>query len=105
MGYPVFTYASCLLLVLVAAAQTIGYAVEWRIWLLSDKALIMLGCAGRCATRLLLLYGNSLEEMQIMQLAYSMGLLAEVVLYSYVLKILPLEQTQRLTSITQGCYL
>jgi len=34
---------------------------------LGDKALILLGCSARLAVRVLLLYGTSLFQMQMMQ--------------------------------------
>ena len=45
--YPVFTYASTVLLVLVAVAQLLGFTTQSRLWILRDKSLILMGCVGR----------------------------------------------------------
>lgn len=103
--YPVYTYVSMLLLVTLAIAQVSRFSAESQLWLLKDKVLILVGCAGRCSVRMLLLFGESLFAMQFMQVVYAFGSAAEVVFYAYVLKIVPLRHCQRLTAITQGCYL
>jgi hypothetical protein len=45
--------------------------------LFSYRIAILFGILGRVATRIMLLYGTSLLEMQLMQVAYSLGTAAE----------------------------
>ena len=45
--------------------------------LVSYRAAILFGILGRVATRIMLLYGSSLELMQLMQVVYSLGTAAE----------------------------
>jgi len=72
---------------------------------LSDKSMILAGAAGRMATRLVLLSGTGLRAMQLMRVAFSLGIVAEVAFYAQVLKVVPLQHVQRLVAITQSCYL
>lgn len=103
--YPVYTYVSMLLLVALAIAHVSWFSAESQLWFLRDKVLILVGSAGRCSVRVLLLFGESLISMQVMQVVFALGTAAEVVFYAYVLKIVPLQHCQRLTAVTQGCYL
>ncbi len=65
--YPWSTYAYLpFLLVLGPFAEIVSY-----------KYAILFGILGRVATRALLIYGNSLQEMQLMQVVYSLGTAAE----------------------------
>lgn len=65
--YPWSTYAYLpFLLILGPAAELCSY-----------RAAILVGISGRLVTRFLLLYGNSILEMQLMQVAYAFGTAAE----------------------------
>lgn len=65
--YPWSTYAYFpFLLTLGPVAEVFSY-----------RFAILVGISGRVVTRFLLIFGNSLLEMQLMQVAYSMGTAAE----------------------------
>jgi Reduced folate carrier len=86
--YPWSSYAYLpLLLILGSAAEIFSY-----------RYTIIFGIMGRLATRYLLLFGNSLIEMQIMQLTYSMGGAAEDVFKAYVYYAVPEHKYQEATS-------
>mmetsp|Transcript_79573 Transcript_79573/g.233965 ORF Transcript_79573/g.233965 Transcript_79573/m.233965 type:complete len:459 (-) Transcript_79573:101-1477(-) len=103
--YPVYTYTSLVMVVILATLKVAGFVRLRRCRHLTDKALILLGCAGRVATRLLLLFGDSLAAMQLMQVTFSLGIITEIVFYAYCLKVVPPQQSQRLAAITQASYL
>ncbi|CAJ1386979.1 unnamed protein product [Effrenium voratum] len=100
--YTVFTYASLVVVSLVAALKL--HTLHTPMKGISDKALILFGCAARLATRLLLLWGDSLLAMQLMQVAYSVGLLGEMAFYAYCLKVIP-GHGPKLVAVVQGAYL
>lgn len=103
--YTIYTYGSLVVVFLLAMAKILGLKGRLRCpSLVSDKAIILLGCSGRMATRLLLLYGTGLRAMQLMQVVYSLGIAGEFAFYAYCLKVVP-GQSQRLTAITQATYL
>lgn len=86
--YPWSSYAYLpLLLILGSAAEVFSY-----------RYTIIFGIMGRLATRYLLLFGNSLIEMQIMQLTYSLGSAAEDVFKAYVYYAVPEHKYQEATS-------
>lgn len=86
--YPWSSYAYLpLLLILGSAAEVFSY-----------RYTIIFGIMGRLATRYLLLFGNSLIEMQIMQLTYSLGSAAEDVFKAYVYYAVPERKYQEATS-------
>jgi Reduced folate carrier len=86
--YPWSSYAYLpLLLILSSAAEVFSY-----------RNTIIFGILGRLATRYLLLFGNSLIEMQIMQLTYSIGSAAEDVFKAYVYYAVPEHKYQEATS-------
>lgn len=66
--------------------------------LVSFRGAILIGLCGRVITRFLLLYGNSVSDMQIMQVTYAMGTAAEDVFSGYVYHVVPLHQYQAVTS-------
>jgi len=105
--YPVYTYTSVVLISLLAVAKAVGFVGrDVRCpGILNDKAIIVIGCGGRLATELLLLFGEGLGMMQLMQVVYSLGTITKMVFSAYVLKVVASEQSQRLTAITQTCYL
>eukprot|EP00929_Paragymnodinium_shiwhaense_P095930 TRINITY_DN5725_c0_g2_i1.p1 TRINITY_DN5725_c0_g2~~TRINITY_DN5725_c0_g2_i1.p1 ORF type:complete len:496 (-),score=88.74 TRINITY_DN5725_c0_g2_i1:55-1542(-) len=108
--YPVYTYTSTILVIFVACIKVYSFLSGWCPRVLSDKALILIGCAGRLATRYLLLFAETLFAMQIMQATYSMGVVAEVVFYAYVLKLAPpspyqQQESQKLASLAQAASL
>ncbi|CAE7532059.1 Slc19a2 [Symbiodinium sp. CCMP2592] len=100
--YTVYTYGSLIVVCFCAAAKLISLRKATSRF--SDKALILLGCSGRLATRFLLLFGDSLFSMQLMQMAFAVGLVGELAFYAYCLKVLPGE-SQRLTAVCQASYL
>lgn len=89
--YTVAVYAYLpLLLLLGCVAEIFSY-----------RSAILLGIMGRVVTRFLLLYSDSLTEMQIMQVAYSSGTAAEDIYMAFVLKVLPLSYYQTATSLVK----
>lgn len=71
----------------------------------SYRAAILFGILGRVLTRVLLLYGESLTAMQLMQVAYSLGSAAEDVFSAYVYYVVPLETYQDATSVIKAAQL
>lgn len=86
--YPWSTYAYLpFLLVFGPFAELVSYRIA-----------ILVGIMGRVVTRFLLLYGKTLVDMQLMQVAYSMGTAAEDVFTAYIYYILPSTAYQDATS-------
>jgi hypothetical protein len=79
--YPWSTYAYLPILVILGAVAEFG---DYR------KA-ILFGTAGRIATRLLLLYGESLISQQMGQVTYALGTVAEDLFVAYIYYVLPRE--------------
>eukprot|EP00913_Durusdinium_trenchii_P033934 g31764.t1 len=105
-GFPrgwVYTYGS-LVVVSIAAILKV-YALQFPNFQgLGDRALIRLGCAARLSTRLLLLFGDSVRSMQLMQVAFAVGLVGELAFWAYCLKAVP-SHAQQLTAVAQAAYL
>lgn len=102
--YTIYTYGSLLVVSLLALSKVVSLKGSRHPAFMSDKAIILLGCSGRMATRLLLLFGEGLLAMQLMQIVYSVGIIGEIAFYAYCLKVVP-GQSQRLTAFTQASYL
>lgn len=102
--YTVYTYGSLLVVFMLAVSKVISLGDKRCAGCIGDKTIILLGCGGRVATRLLLLFGEGLRAMQLMQAVYSVGIVGEVAFYAYCLKVIP-GQSQRLTALTQTAYL
>ena len=86
--YPWSTYAYLpFLLILGLTAELIGY-----------RSAILIGISGRIATRFLLLHGTSLLDMQVMQVAYSVGSAAEDIFKAYVYAMVSQDRYQEATS-------
>ncbi|CAK8991857.1 unnamed protein product [Durusdinium trenchii] len=101
--YTVYTYGS-LVVVSIAAILKV-YALQFPNFQgLGDRALIRLGCAARLSTRLLLLFGDSVRSMQLMQVAFAVGLVGELAFWAYCLKAVP-SHAQQLTAVAQAAYL
>ena len=99
--YPVWTYAYFPLMVAAAAALLAPCSRPPPL-----KALIVLGAAGRLATRFLLLYGKTLVQMQLMQVAYAAGSVSETVFIAYVYDVTPEPAAfARVTALTQHAFL
>lgn len=82
--YPWSTYAYLpALLFLCPLAELVSY-----------RLAILVGIAGRVITRFLLLYGESLAAMQLMQVSYSIGTAAEDIFYAYVFYAVPTDMFQ-----------
>lgn len=64
----------------------------------SYKFAILVGIMGRVATRIILLYGTTLYQMQIMQVTYAFGTAAEDLFSAYIYTVVPLEMYQSTTS-------
>ncbi|EER09538.1 conserved hypothetical protein [Perkinsus marinus ATCC 50983] len=92
--YPWSTYA-CIPFLLIGGllSEFIGY-----------KFMLILGAMGRLTTRILLLFGTTVFEMQIMQCTYAFGTAAEKIFYGYLFHIVPSEKYQKLTSINLAAY-
>lgn len=86
--YPWSTYSYLLFLV------TMGPLTE----VFSYKFAILVGIMGRVATRILLLYGTTLYQMQVMQVTYAFGTAAEDLFSAYIYTVVPLEMYQSTTS-------
>lgn len=93
--WPVFTYASLLLLLPVGIlAEVVGY-----------RAIIFCGLVFREATRLLLLFGEDLGAMAAMQFTYAAGAsAAETVLFAYVFQIADPRNFQFATCVVLTLY-
>lgn len=86
--YPVSTYAYLpFLFILGGFAEFVSY-----------RGAILLGMSGRLATRMLLLYGVSVSDMQLMQASYALGTAAEDIFSTYIYYVLPTELYERGTS-------
>eukprot|EP00435_Cladocopium_sp_Y103_P027059 s1349_g6.t1 len=101
--YTVYSYGSLVVVTLCALVKVYTLRLP-NFKGLGDKALILLGACARVATRVLLLYGTTLWQMQLMQVAFSVGLVGEFAFYAYCLKVIPGE-SQRLTALVQSSYL
>jgi len=102
--YTIYTYGSLVVVAILAVARVISFTSLRNTIFMSDRSTILLGCSGRLAARTLLLFGKSLFAMQVMQIAYSIGIIGEIAFYAYCLKVIP-RQSQKLTAITQTSYL
>lgn len=93
--YPISTYAYLASLFLV--------------FLLTDflryKPLIILESLAYLATRVILVWGNGIFIMQIMQLTYGIASAAEIAYYSYIYTVVDEEYYQRVTSYTRAATL
>jgi hypothetical protein len=90
--YPWSTYAYFPFLILLGPyAEMVSYRIA-----------IIFGILGRVATRFLLIYGNTLTEMQIMQVTYAMGTAAEDVFSAYVYYAVPLQHYTSATSYVKA---
>lgn len=77
--YPWSTYSYFpLLLILTPVAELFSYRVA-----------ILSGIAGRVATRFFLLFGSKLWQMQLMQVTYSFGTVAEDIFFAYIYYVVP----------------
>ncbi|KAF4646589.1 hypothetical protein FOL47_005939, partial [Perkinsus chesapeaki] len=87
--YPWSTYA-CIPFLFVGGclSEFIGY-----------KLALILGALGRLATRFLLLFGDTVPEMQVMQVTYAFGTAAEDIFYGYLFHVASNENYQKLTSM------
>ncbi|CAL1134853.1 unnamed protein product [Cladocopium goreaui] len=101
--YTVYSYGSLVVVTLCALVKVYTLRLP-NFKGLGNKALILLGAGARVATRVLLLYGTTLWQMQLMQVAFSVGLVGEFAFYAYCLKVIPGE-SQRLTALVQSSYL
>eukprot|EP00927_Polykrikos_kofoidii_P018532 TRINITY_DN18596_c0_g1_i5.p1 TRINITY_DN18596_c0_g1~~TRINITY_DN18596_c0_g1_i5.p1 ORF type:complete len:436 (-),score=56.36 TRINITY_DN18596_c0_g1_i5:31-1338(-) len=102
--YPIDTYGSLVVVALVGVLSILGMKKASRACFTRDKVIILVGCSGRCATRLLLVFGKTLFHMQLMQATYAIGMIGEIGFYAYCLKAIP-GQGQRLVAITQASHL
>jgi hypothetical protein len=93
--YPVWTYSYLPLLILLGgAAESLDYT-----------PVIIVGAVGRLITRLLLLFGTTVAEMQLMQITYALGSVGEIVFYAYVFHCVKRSEYQMATSAAQACHL
>lgn len=90
--YPWSTYAYLPFLL------TLGPFAE----LFSYRLAILTGVLGRVATRLLLVYGQTLTSMQIMQMAYALGTAAEDVFSAYIFYIVLPADFETVTSYVKS---
>lgn len=72
--------------------------------LVSARHVIMLGLLCREATRVLLIWGQSIQEMQLVELAYAGGVAAQAIYFAYIYAAAPPEQHARLTSLVHAAY-
>lgn len=70
----------------------------------SYRSVILLGASARIGTRLLLLFGTTVRQQQLMQILYSFGSAAEVLFFAFVYVIAPSSQYGRVTAAVQGTY-
>eukprot|EP00501_MAST-03F_sp_TOSAG23-6_P001791 GSMAST32.ASY1.ANO1.1869.1 assembled CDS len=94
--YPIWTYAYFVSLLLF------GGVSEY----LRYTPIIYLGVLGRILTRIILLFGNTLWQMQLMQVTYAVGSVGEVIFFAYIYHCVCNESDyQTLTSRVQASYL
>ena len=93
--YPVWTYAYFGLAVGGTCALVAPVAIRLR-------DVILIGTLGRVATRFLLIFASSLPAMQLMQVTYAAGSVAELMFAAFVFEVTPRPQDYaRKTSWTQ----
>ena len=92
--WPLNTYAT------LAALLPVGCAAE----LLSSKAVLLVGLLCRQATRILLLFGNGIAQMMLMQLAYSVAVASNSVFFAYVYAVVPTQLFTFATSVLFASY-
>ncbi len=70
----------------------------------SFRSVILLGASARIGTRLLLLFGTTVRQQQLMQVLYSFGSAAEVLFFAFAYVITPPSRYGRVTAAVQGTY-
>ncbi|KAF4659530.1 hypothetical protein FOZ61_001196 [Perkinsus olseni] len=92
--FPVWTYSS-LVLIFIS-----GFIAEF----LGCRIVLFCGSLGRVATRLLLLFGTEVWQMQLCQACYACGSAAEVIFYGYIFHLVAKKDYQRIASYTLACH-
>eukprot|EP01029_Cantina_marsupialis_P009861 TRINITY_DN2274_c0_g1_i1.p1 TRINITY_DN2274_c0_g1~~TRINITY_DN2274_c0_g1_i1.p1 ORF type:complete len:379 (-),score=88.64 TRINITY_DN2274_c0_g1_i1:719-1855(-) len=93
--YPWWTYSYLpLLLIIGLFAESLRYT-----------PVIIVGSLGRLVARVLLIYGESLFTMQVVEVAYAFGSVAEVIFYAYIYHLVTPQRYQLITSFTQFAYM
>ena len=70
----------------------------------SFRSVILLGASARIGTRVLLLYGTTVRQQQLMQVLYSFGSAAEVLFFAFAYVITPSSRYGKVTAAVQGTY-
>jgi len=93
--FPVWTYSYFVSIVICGLVSEV----------LQYKPVLIVGSFARLATRLILIFGTSMILMQSMQVTFGFASGSEVLFYSYIYYLVPLEHYQKLTGITRSSVL
>lgn len=89
--YPVWTYSY------MGALFIVLLITDYLLY----RPLIMLESLAYLSTRVLLIWGSTVEQMQLMQFVYGIASATEIAYYSYIYAVVPDEHYRKVTSFTR----